>query len=142
MRLIVILGMVVAGCTAGAPAANVVADTPEVPAPGPTREPQPADRPGHAYGGLNETIRLGDLSVRPLEVIEDSRCPADVECVWSGRLVMRAEVSGVAGTATISSLEALEVPGGGTLVLASVWPENYQQDRGPRDPYRFGFTRR
>lgn len=141
-RMILIAAFAVAGCVANPPAANVVANAPEAHLPGQPREQRPADQPGHAYGELNETIRLGELSVKPLEVIEDSRCPVDVDCVWSGRLVMRAEVSGVSGPATISSLEPFALPGGGTLVLASVWPNNHHQDRGSRDPYRFGFTRR
>lgn len=139
MRLILIAAFAVAGCMASPPAANVADSAPNQSRP---REQRPADVPGHAYGGLNETIRLGDLTVKPLDVIEDSRCPVDVDCVWSGRLVMRAEVSGVGGPTTISSLEPFALPGGGTLVLASVWPNNYHQGGGARAPYRFGFTRR
>ena len=142
MRMILIAALALAGCMAASPGANVAGNAPESPNASQPREQRPADLPGHAYGGLNETIRLGDLTIKPLEVIEDSRCPVDVDCVWSGRLVMRAEVSGVSGLATISSLEPFALPGGGTLVLASVWPPNYHQDRGPREPNRFGFTRR
>jgi hypothetical protein len=32
--------------------------------------------------------------VRPDQVIEDSRCPADVQCIHAGRLVLRATVIG------------------------------------------------
>lgn len=141
MRMILIVALATAGCVASPQAANVGADAAEAP-PAEPRAPRPADRPGQAYGGLNETIRLGDLTIKPLEVIEDSRCPEDVECVWSGRLVLRAEVSGIGGPATISSLEPLALPDGGTLALASVWPLNYQQGGGDRAPYRFGFERR
>ncbi len=140
--MILIAAFAVTGCMAASPPANVADTAPEAPTQNQSREQRPADQPGHAYGGLNETIRLGDLTVKPLEVIEDSRCPVDVTCAWSGRLVMRAEISGVDGPATISSLEPFVLPGGGTLVLASVWPNNYHQDRGPREAYRFGFTRR
>jgi len=142
MRMILIAAFAVAGCMASSPAANVADNAPDGPNQSQPREQRPADLPGHAYGGLNETIRLGDLTIKPLEVIEDSRCPVDVDCVWSGRLVLRAEVSGVDGPATISSLEPFALPGGGALVLASVWPPNYHQGGGPREPYRFGFTRR
>ncbi len=141
--MILILGLAVAGCMGASPAANVAetAPAPEGGNQSQPREQRPADQPGHAYGGLNETIRLGDLTIKPLEVIEDSRCPVDVDCVWSGRLVMRAEISGVDGPATLSSIEPFVLPGGGRLVLASVWPENYRQSSGPRAPYRFGFRR-
>ncbi|HDS0924003.1 TPA: hypothetical protein QDZ10_002483 [Stenotrophomonas maltophilia] len=45
-------------------------------------------------------VRLGEIAavdgprVRPDRVIEDSRCPADVQCIQAGRLVVRATVIG------------------------------------------------
>ncbi|MBB5769571.1 hypothetical protein GGR67_003679 [Xanthomonas arboricola] len=45
-------------------------------------------------------VRLGDIAavdgprVRPDRVIEDSRCPAEVQCVLAGRLIVRATVLG------------------------------------------------
>ncbi len=44
--------------------------------------------------GLGQVASIDGIRVRPLAVIEDSRCPIDVVCVWAGRLVVRAEVSG------------------------------------------------
>jgi len=43
---------------------------------------------------LNQVATVGDLRIRPLEVIEDSRCPTRVQCVWAGRLVVRARMNG------------------------------------------------
>ena len=43
---------------------------------------------------LDQVATVGDLRIRPLEVIEDSRCPALVRCVWAGRLVVRARMNG------------------------------------------------
>ncbi|WDK82608.1 hypothetical protein [Xanthomonas campestris] len=45
-------------------------------------------------------VRLGEIAavdgpkVRPDHVIEDSRCPADVQCVVAGRLIVRTTVMG------------------------------------------------
>ena len=36
-------------------------------------------------GGQDATIRGEDLRLRFTEVLEDSRCPTDVECVWTGQ---------------------------------------------------------
>jgi hypothetical protein len=94
-----------------------------------------------AYGGLNQTIRVGGLTVRPLAVTEDSRCPADVACVWAGRVVLRARVSGMAGEQAISSIAPLALPGGGRLELASVAPRRLSARPGTSAPYRFGFRR-
>lgn len=94
-----------------------------------------------AYGTLNQNIRVGELVVRPLAVTEDSRCPADVVCVWGGRVLLRLRVSGL-GERTISSIEPLALPGGGALELASVAPPRMTGRPGTPAPYRFGFRRR
>ena len=45
-------------------------------------------------------VRLGQVAyvdgprVRVDEIIEDSRCPSDLLCVWAGRLIVRASVLG------------------------------------------------
>ncbi|UYK83734.1 hypothetical protein NG827_14830 [Xanthomonas sacchari] len=61
---------------------------------------------GCATGGpvasqpIEGSVRLGEIAavdgprVRPDRVIEDSRCPADVQCIQAGRLVVRATVLG------------------------------------------------
>lgn len=103
---------------------------------------RPGDNGALAYGGLNQNIRVGRLVVRPLRVTEDSRCPADVTCVWAGRVVLRARISGMAGEHTISSIAPLALPGGGVLELASVAPPRMSARRGTPAPYRFGFRRR
>ena len=42
---------------------------------------------------LGETVSIGDLFVNFSEVIEDSRCPTGVECIWAGRAKVKIEVS-------------------------------------------------
>lgn len=34
--------------------------------------------------GQQKTAKTGRITVKFLELIEDSRCPADVNCVWAG----------------------------------------------------------
>lgn len=57
-----------------------------------------------AYGAT-ATCTCDSLSVKFQKVVEDSRCPSDVECVWAGRIVIELEVviDGVAQTVTLSS---------------------------------------
>lgn len=43
---------------------------------------------------LGQKVRVGDVTVTPLAVIEDSRCPIDARCVWAGRLVVRTGIDG------------------------------------------------
>jgi hypothetical protein len=44
--------------------------------------------------GLGQVAYINGLRIRPLQVLEDSRCPANVQCVWAGRLIVRARMNG------------------------------------------------
>ena len=44
--------------------------------------------------GLGQLAAVDGLQVRPDRIIEDSRCPADVQCVHAGRLIIRATALG------------------------------------------------
>ena len=43
---------------------------------------------------LDQKLRLGAIQVRPLEVIEDSRCPLPADCNGLNRIVVRTEIRG------------------------------------------------
>jgi len=54
-----------------------------------------------AQSGESAAIRLGDtaelvkskISIKFLRVIEDSRCPADANCIWAGNAKLEIEAS-------------------------------------------------
>lgn len=52
--------------------------------------PPPAQGPVH----LGEMAAVDGPRVRPDGLIEDSRCPSDVQCIQAGRLVLRVTVLG------------------------------------------------
>src|SRR5436190_1793615 len=54
----------------------------------------PASTSGTPTAGLGQTALAGSLRVRPLSVVEDSRCPVNALCVWAGRIVVRSEIMG------------------------------------------------
>lgn len=99
----------------------------------PVESPASAPANGVVVARLGETVRLGDVRVRPIAVTEDSRCPRDVTCIWAGRLRLRVAISGVAGEPVLTLGEPYELRSG-TLTLVSAIPEH-----GPAD--RFGFRR-
>ena len=113
-----------AGCAAAAPRAEAGAEAAAGP---PAQRPAPAV----ATAPLGGTARLGGVAVRPLALIEDSRCPPDVTCIWAGRLRLKAAVSGVAGEAELVLGTPFALPGGGTLTLVAA----------PRPATRFTFRR-
>lgn len=44
--------------------------------------------------GIGQVASVDGLRVRPLQIVEDSRCPINAVCVWAGRLVVRSEIRG------------------------------------------------
>ncbi len=98
--------------------------------------------PGVVAAGIGQTADLGNgLRVRPLEVLEDSRCPQNARCVWAGRLRVRVNVEGVGERDVILDEAAVETPAGSFALVAvspgpwTDWPEEQ------RPSYRFGFRR-
>ncbi len=51
---------------------------------------------GSKYTTLNKKVVIAGMTVTPLEVVEDSRCPSGVNCIWKGtvRLKVRLESEG------------------------------------------------
>ena len=42
---------------------------------------------------LDESITFDGVTLRFLEVVEDSRCPTGLSCVWAGRAIVKVEVT-------------------------------------------------
>lgn len=84
----------------------------------------------------------GGLVVRPIRVIEDSRCPNNVQCIWAGRLRLLADVSGAEVELTLGEPGATP-RGSVTLAVASPgpWAEWPTAELGEKPAYRFGFRR-
>jgi hypothetical protein len=90
--------------------------------------------------GLGETAYANGLRVRPIAVVEDSRCPINAICVWAGRVVVRTEVMGGSWRET----RDLEMGKGqqiadGTLTLVSVQPSKQADVATDPSAYRFTF---
>ena len=111
MRMTGLVLLLLAGCAASPTGTNATTDRAPPPAPAPPGPPQgpgadayraaveaneaPFHVPGTITARLNEEVQIGDLRVKPLAVLEDSRCPVDVACVWAGRVRLRVQVSGM-----------------------------------------------
>lgn len=91
-------------------------------------------------------VRLGDIAavdgpkVRPDRVIEDSRCPADVQCIHAGRLIVRATVMGGGWSKQLDLTLGIPVPvadGMLTLINATPVPIAGASARAARFSFRF-----
>lgn len=89
---------------------------------------------------IGEIADLGDgLLVRPIEVVQDSRCPANVDCVWAGLLQVRVVIAG-SGEQVVTLGEPVATPRG-SFVLAVASPSRWHEPPTEPPPYRFGFRR-
>lgn len=90
---------------------------------------------------LGQTAYVDGPRVTPLELVEDSRCPADVQCVQAGRVVVRTKIH--LGGSDLKRDLTLGEPVGiadGALELVSVEPDPPSAGSQPEPgEYRFTF---
>ena len=140
MRAFLIAAMLLTACASAPPAPDTSALPQHI-----REDLAQRDAALHASGvvaaGIGETADLGSgLRVRPLEVLEDSRCPQNARCVWAGRLRLRVNVEGV-GDREITADEAAVETSRGTFQLVAVSPGPWTDLPQGAVPYRFGFRR-
>ena len=88
--------------------------------------------------GARATIRGTDISV--LDLVEDSRCPVDVQCIQAGTVRVRVSVDSYSLPFTLT-LGQPQAVGDTTITLVSVIPEQkYSQKTVQPSDYRFTFT--
>ena len=104
---------------------------------------RPFREPGTVTARLGEEVSVGNVRVRPLAILEDTRCPIDLDCVHGGFFRLRVTVSGV-GETEMQLWRPLPIPGGAPLRLVAVAPPRWHQPPAGVDqnaPPRFGFRR-
>ncbi len=89
---------------------------------------------------LNKKVSAYNFSITPLQVVEDSRCPTDVQCIQAGTVRVKATLSGELGayTATLELNKPLvneEV----SITLVSVLPNKLSTHQTDASEYRFVF---
>ena len=116
-----------------------------------SRPNPPAMTPSAA---LNETAVVDGVAIRPLALLEDSRCPERVQCVWAGRVRIRAMISprqvtipagpNAPTTAVAREIDMTQgqpvVEFGRALVLSSVYPAPLTPGIIEPRAYRFTFA--
>jgi hypothetical protein len=95
---------------------------------------------GQAFLRIGEEVRLGGLRVRALRLIEDSRCPAGVQCIHAGtvRIAVRLTQDGTVREAVLRLGEREPLGEGRSLQLLSACPEPPSPGAAPPpETYRF-----
>ena len=93
-----------------------------------------------ARAGIGQTVVVDGPRVTPFAVVEDSRCPDNLRCVWAGRVRIKVRID------LGSRSEERELERGkpihvadGSLELVEVMPERRTDPPIPPEDYRFGF---
>ncbi|HWJ58047.1 MAG TPA: hypothetical protein VNR68_00165 [Sphingomicrobium sp.] len=82
---------------------------------------------------LGQTAKFNRTPVRPVRIVEDSRCPIDVTCVWRGRLRVEVMVGQVRRPQTLVLEDGKAVPfAGGSLMLVGSRPAKRANGPPPR----------
>lgn len=90
--------------------------------------------------GLGQVTAVESLLVRPLALLEDSRCPASVQCVWAGQVRIRAEIMSRSGREVRElTLGKPIAVSGGMLTLIAVEPTKLAPGTTDPSAYRFSF---
>lgn len=106
-------------------------------APCPSEVPPTGDTSKIAIGS---SATIHGTTIRVLELVEDSRCPVDVQCVWAGTVRVRTSIDSYNRDFTFT-LGQPQVVGGGTVTLVSVIPaQKYSTQTVPLSDYRFTFA--
>lgn len=107
----------------------------------PGAEPEKApEGPVAVTVALDETKDAGSVTLTPFEVLEDSRCPTDVQCIQAGTVRVKVLV-----TSALGESELIFVPGvamtteAEVITLASVLPEKISTKEMKDADYRFAF---
>lgn len=49
---------------------------------------------------INQKVSSSGITITPLEVVEDSRCPANVNCIWAGTVKIKTNLESPSGKST------------------------------------------
>jgi hypothetical protein len=94
-----------------------------------------------AQATLNHSVTISGVVLTPVEVVEDSRCPTDVQCIQAGTVRVRTRLgedpNSPLYTFTLNTPQLIE---GRTITLVEVAPAKVSTKTISSSDYRFGFT--
>ena len=81
------------------------------------------------------------VTITPHEIVDDSRCPADVQCIWAGTAHLRATVTTSSATEkVVFELGHALTLDNYTITLTEITPAPHAGETIPSSSYRFVFT--
>jgi hypothetical protein len=96
----------------------------------------PAPTSATAMFKLGDKKQSGGVTVEPLQVVEDSRCPKSVHCFWAGILILKARVQAGATSQEI----LLGNSGGKAVAVSQIDHKRFQKKAVRFDKYDIALT--
>ena len=95
--------------------------------------------------GQQKSVANGKVRVRFISVTEDSRCPADVDCVWAGNAKVKVQVWVRGGETKVFELSTNTREKGGQadayrVELVSLTPARHSKRKIRQNDYRATFS--
>lgn len=113
------------------PTGQQATSTPETLTPAPTT----------AVIALNERVQVGMIFVTPLEILEESRCPTDVVCIWAGTIRIKARIESSLGDSVVElKIDVPVTTEAETITLVKADPAPKAANPTPKSAYRFTIT--
>ena len=86
--------------------------------------------------GTQRTVARGELTIKFVTVVEDSRCPVDVNCVWAGNAKIKLRVTDRRGRTKMMELNTNGEPKGDqfgryNISLVNLTPKPAERRRTP-----------
>ena len=96
---------------------------------------------GIARARFGETITVSGTQITPVKMLEDSRCPQGVQCVWAGRVRISATIKSgsTSDTRELTLSEPISVADR-QLTMVEVYPDPRKDRTVYPEEYRFGFS--
>ncbi|OGG60756.1 hypothetical protein A2765_01420 [Candidatus Kaiserbacteria bacterium RIFCSPHIGHO2_01_FULL_56_24] len=89
---------------------------------------------------LGQKVSALGVSITPLEIVSDSRCPKDVQCIWAGTVEVKAKIESGLGASTMTlKLGEPVTTEAETITLTDVTPAKTAGETIPSSSYRFVF---
>lgn len=91
--------------------------------------------------GVGEKGKVGDVSIILNAVTQDSRCPADVQCIWAGAVSLNVTLSDTlhSETVDISSAETPRIFGENEISIVSIVPPSRSKKEILKSEYKITF---
>ena len=108
---------------------------------GPILDGRPIRNDG--FAAIDQPTLVETLVVTPKTILEDSRCPMNVRCVWAGRAVIETRIDGAGWRETVNlTLGETYQTHGTSIALTSVQRERMAGTQLRSTNYRFGYEPR